>query len=128
MVLFLNRFFSVRTAKSLLWGFAVCALLLFIGVLIPGPWRDSIEGQLVPSYVPLSSLAHVVLFALMAGLLSHPPLAWSVRRVVAIALLLAVCSEALQHFAVGRHPSLRDVFIDMVGAGGGVWFVRRTFS
>jgi len=121
----LNRLFPLLTARSLLWGFAVCTLLLFMGTLMPGAWRDSIESRLFPSHVPVSSLAHLVLFALMTGLLRLPPLAWPLRRVLAIALALAICTELLQHFALGRHPSVRDVVIDMAGAGLGVWCVRR---
>ncbi len=123
----LTRLSPLLTVKSLLWGFALCALLLFVGTLMPGDWRDSIEGRLFPSYFPFSSLAHFALFALMTGFLRMPPLAWSVGRVMVIVLLLAVSSEVLQHFALGRHPSLRDVVIDLVGAGVGIWLVRRTF-
>lgn len=90
-------------------------LLLFIGAQMPGAWRAAIEGSLHAPF-GLSSWAHFVLFAGMAWVAYSWPLAWSWHRVLLAALGLALLTEGLQFFAIGRHPRMIDVCIDLAGA------------
>jgi len=90
-------------------------LALFIGTQMPNAWRSGVEHTLhAPS--SLSSWAHFAIFCGISLLLSMRPLALTTRRVLGLALALAVLTEALQFFAIDRHPRLVDVAIDMAGA------------
>ena len=51
----------------------------------------------------------------MSLLLMIRPLAYTARRVIWLALVLALMTEALQFFAIDRHPRLLDIGIDMAG-------------
>ena len=95
---------------------ALSLMALIIGVLLPGYWRDAIEAALVPRRLHFSSLMHLLLFALSAAALCCAPFRWPRSRILISALLLALLTEGLQHFVVGRHPRLRDVGIDLTGA------------
>ena len=109
-----------RQAYSLL---ALLILLLMVGTQMPGAWRSGVMETLhAPSVLP--SFAHLVLFAGMAAVAASPPLQWSVRRVVVVALLLAVLTEVLQFLALDRHPRLRDVGIDMAGTLLGIGLMK----
>lgn len=102
------------------WLLGVQLLALLVGTQMPGAWRSGVMDALhAPSF--LSSLAHLVLFAGMAAVAVAKPLHWSVLRTATVALTLALLTEALQFFALDRHPRLQDVGIDMAGAllGGG---------
>ena len=102
---------SPRLAWSL---FALHILALIVGTQMPNAWRNGVEQSL---HVPfsLSSWAHFVVFCGMSLLLMMRPLAYTARRVILLALVLALMTEALQFFAVDRHPRLIDVGIDMAG-------------
>ncbi|CDS50539.1 hypothetical protein [Polaromonas sp. CG9_12] len=102
---------SPRLAWSL---FSLHLLALFVGTQMPNAWRNGLEQSL---HVPfsLSSWAHFVVFCGMSLLLMMRPLAYTARRVILLALVLGVVTEALQFFAADRHPRLRDVGIDMAG-------------
>ena len=93
---------------------------LFVGTLMPGAVRNGIERGIESSLalpsLPLSPLAHLVLFASMAVVLSRRPFHWDTLRVGFTALALALLSEGLQHFAIDRHPRWLDVGIDVSGA------------
>jgi len=103
---------SPRLAWSL---FSLHIFALFVGTQMPNAWRNGVEQSL---HVPfsLSSWAHFVVFCGMSMLLLMRPLSYTARRVLLLALVLAVLTEALQFFAADRHPRLRDVGIDMAGA------------
>ena len=81
---------------------------------MPNAWRSGVEQTL---HVPfsLSSWAHFVVFFGMSLLLMMHPLAYTAKRVILLALVLALLTEALQFFAIDRHPRLVDVGIDMAG-------------
>jgi VanZ family protein len=102
-----------------------CGLVLslvvvtMIGTQMPGGLRDRIERSL-HAPIPLSSLAHFVLFISMSCLLAARPIAWAPRRIGACMLGLAVLTETLQIFAIDRHPRLLDIGIDMAGFAAGV--------
>jgi hypothetical protein len=98
----------------------LCTLLvqltvLLIGTQIPGAWRSSIESGL---HAPagFSSFAHLVLFAGMSWVACSPPLRWRWSRVLLFALGLALLTEGMQFVALDRHPSWRDVGIDLTGS------------
>ena len=111
---------SDRFARRFL---ALQVLLLLVGTLMPGAWRGSVEHA-VASSLPLSSLAHFVMFAGMALVLAARPLAWRVARIVLAALALALLSEGLQFFAIDRHPRWVDVGIDLAGALAGIGLIK----
>ncbi|WP_198026772.1 VanZ family protein [Polaromonas glacialis] len=102
---------SPRLAWSL---FGLHILVLIVGTQMPNAWRNGVEQSL---HVPfsLSSWAHFVVFCGMSLLLMMRPLAYTARRVILLALVLALMTEALQFFAVDRHPRLIDMGIDMAG-------------
>ncbi len=102
---------SPRLAWSL---FSLHILALFVGTQMPNAWRNGVEQSL---HVPfsLSSWAHFVVFCGMSLLLMMRPLACPARWVLLLALTLALLTEALQFFAIDRHPRLVDVGIDMAG-------------
>ena len=89
-------------------------LALFVGTQMPNAWRSGVEQSL---HVPfsLSSRAHFVVFCGMSLLLMMRPLACRARWVILLALTLALLTEALQFFAIDRHPRLLDIGIDMAG-------------
>lgn len=102
---------SSRLAWSL---FSLHIVGLFIGTQMPSAWRSGVEQTLHAPF-SLSSWAHFVAFFGMSLLLLMRPLACRVRWVVLLALVLALLTEALQFFAIDRHPRLRDIGIDMAG-------------
>ena len=95
------------------------ALLIF-GTQMPGTWRASLEGRLHAPF-GLSLWAHAVLFAAMA--ITAWSMGWRPGRVLLATLALALATEALQFFAIDRHPRWIDVGIDMAGAGFGLLVV-----
>ena len=102
-------------SRRLAWSLLTLLLLaLLVGTQMPGAWRSAAESSLHAPF-PVSSLAHFVLFAAMAGLLAWRPLAWPAWRVMVWALALALLTEALQFFALDRHPRWLDVIIDLAG-------------
>ena len=87
---------------------------LFVGTQMPNSWRNEVEQSFHAPF-SLSSWAHFVVFFGMSLLLLMRPLTCLAWRVVLLALALALLTEALQFFAVDRHPRLRDIGIDMAG-------------
>ena len=102
---------SPRLAWSL---FSLHILALFVGTQMPNAWRNGVEQSL---HVPfsLSSWAHFAVFCGMSLLLMMRPLGYTARRVILLSLGLALMTEALQFFAIDRHPRWRDLGIDMAG-------------
>ena len=107
---------SLRFARTL---FGLQLLALFVGTQMPGAWRGAVEQSLHAPF-GVSSWAHFALFASMAGLQCLRPLAWPVRRVVLLALFLALLTEGRQVFAIDRHPRWVDLGIDMAGTFSGL--------
>ena len=114
---------SVRFAKTLL---VLQLLALFVGTQMPGDWRGAVEQSLHAPF-GVSSLAHFVVFAGMAGLLWVQPLGWPRGRIVLAVLALALMTEGLQFFAINRHPRWLDVGIDMAGACAGLGLAKLFF-
>ncbi len=119
----------MRLTKSIAIGLQLLLLVtLLIGTQMPGEWRDGLQASLHAPF-GLSSWAHYFIFMVMAGLARLPPLAWPVRRILLVALVLGLTTEVLQIFAIHRHPGLDDVAIDMAGAATGlvlVWLRSRS--
>jgi hypothetical protein len=110
---------TVVFAKRLLIAQVV---LLMIGTQMPGSLREAVLlGMNAPSF--LSSWAHFGLFAGMALVAYARPLSLSAFRLLLQLLCLALLSEAMQTFALGRHPRWIDVGIDMGGAIVGLTLV-----
>ena len=85
---------------------------------MPGSVKAEIEGHFW-SALPWSGTAHFVLFCAIAAVPvygSGPKAFWAAML---LAVLLAVGTETLQHWVPGRHPTLRDVLIDLAGALAG---------
>ncbi len=131
----LRRMFSQSENSNLPWQrfnrllFGVSVVSLLIGTLISGHLRDAIEHRVFPDYFPFSSLAHFVLFTVMALSLRATPFCARPMPVMAFAMFLALLTEGLQHFAIDRHPRLLDVGIDLSGAliGLAVVFLKRKY-
>lgn len=109
----------------LAWGLLVLLILaLLAGTLMPGALRDTIESRLnAPPF--FSSASHFVLFLGIALTARLKPLAFSVTRIALAVLALGLLSEAMQFFAVDRHPRLIDVAIDLAGALAGVGIAEK---
>ncbi len=103
---------SRRLAWSLL---SLHMLVLAVGTQMPNAWRQGVE-QIIQAPFNLSPYAHFVVFGSMALVLSMHPLTWPAGRVLLLALVLALATEAFQFFAIDRHPRWIDVAIDMAGA------------
>lgn len=118
-------FMTERIARALL-GLQMLALL--VGTQMPGAWRSAVEQGLHAEF-GLSSWAHFVLFAGMAGLEAVQPLSWTPRRILLSALVLALLTEGLQFFAIDRHPRWIDVGIDLAGTfiGLGLVYLSRFY-
>lgn len=110
---------TVDFAKRLI---IVQAVLLMVGTQIPGSGREFVLVEMsAPS--SLSSWAHFVLFAGMALVAYAQPLNISAFRLLLPLLCLALFSEAMQTFAIDRHPRWVDVGTDMGGAIVGINFI-----
>ena len=89
---------------------------LFVGTLMPGSWKEAAISPFSRA-IDLAAVAHIALFAGICFTLA-PARFWSVKswHVVAVGLALALMTEGLQYFAIGRHPNLDGVLQDMIGA------------
>ena len=111
---------TVVFAKRLI---IVQVVLLMVGTQMPGSWREIVPVEMnAPS--SLSSWSHFVLFAGMALVAYARPLSLSAFRLLLQLLCLALLSEAMQTFALDRHPRWIDIGIDMCGAIFGVSFIE----
>lgn len=90
-------------------------IVLFIGTLMPGRWKQSAE-QTVDVSINLAGVAHVVLFAAICWLLPRTEW-WRIRswHVLAVGAVLAFVTEGLQFFAIDRHPNLAGVAQNLTG-------------
>ena len=115
--------FTKQLARGLLVALLV---LLLLGTLIPGAWRNALEASL-HAPIPLAKLAHLLVFMAMAFVVRVSDLSWPVPVVLLVALCLGLLTEGLQLLAIERDASWRDVGIDVLGAGLGLvfaWAVR----
>ncbi|WP_299794759.1 VanZ family protein [Ramlibacter sp.] len=106
--------------------FVSLLVLLFAGILMPGALKSDIEHRMW-HVLPWAHLAHFTLFALIASCPVYGSGRPAVVRAIALAALLAVVTELLQNFIPGRHPTIRDCFIDLTGTLAGL-AARRMFD
>jgi VanZ family protein len=80
---------------------------------------DFPEPSLLPEWLPIDKLAHLLLFAVLAALLYLAGL----RAPLAVlgAALYGMTDEVHQMFVPGRSPDVRDWLADTLGAVLGVW-------
>jgi hypothetical protein len=111
-----------RDTARLITFFLTVALC--VGTLMPGSWKDAALSPF-PRVINLAAVAHIVLFAGICFMMA-PARFWNVKswHVLTIGLSLALATEGLQFFAVGRHPNLAGVLQDMIGAVLGLAFGR----
>lgn len=87
---------------------------IFVATLAPAAWIQAAVGHLkLPPAA--QDMTHVLMFSALAALLLRAWPKLGLWRLLGLTLLLAGLTEALQHFAVGRHPSLEGVASDMAG-------------
>lgn len=94
---------------------AVLVLLLLVGALMPAGLKHDMHSVLGADF-PWPSVAHFLLFALIAASPLYGDGPRSELRALALALALALATEAAQHWVPSRHPLWRDVGIDLSGA------------
>jgi hypothetical protein len=111
----LNR----RTARLAL---AAVTAAIFIGTLVPGPWKNAVLAPL-QTHLDAAAIGHVVLFAVFAFVLRRG-LGLTGAAVVAAGLALGLVTEGLQFFAIERHPEWRGVAQDLAGSVLG-WLLGR---
>lgn len=115
----------VRITPPLAWSLlALLVIALLVGTLMPGALRNAIESRMNASPF-FSSASHFFLFLGIALIARMRPLAFGVTHIALAALALGLLSEALQFFAIDRHPRLIDVAIDLMGALAGVGLARK---
>jgi VanZ family protein len=90
-------------------------------LLLPSPERYLPSEDLREHSFEIAKTLHLTAYALCAilsGLLRVP---WRYRWLLLVGLgLHAALTEYLQQFVRSRHPSLRDVGLDLVGISAGV--------
>ena len=88
---------------------------VLVGKLMPGSWKNIVMAQW---HGPgdLSLTAHLVLFAAVACAVPNGYPQVKGWQVLLLAFALTAVTESLQHFAIGRHPSLMSIALDMTGA------------
>ena len=99
-------------------------------ILAQGYSYDQIayEAELIHPYV--RKAAHMTEYFILAIAISFPLYVYKIRGIWLILLAGIVCvgfagfDEYHQSFVAGRGPSMRDVFIDSVGAGIGILMVQ----
>jgi VanZ family protein len=84
---------------------------------------DFPEPGLLPEWLPIDKLAHLLLFAVLAALLYLAGVRAPLAALVAAAYGLT--DEVHQMFVPGRSPDVRDWLADALGAMLGAWAVRR---
>ena len=115
-------------SPMLRWQTAAALALLLVGMLLPadvidsgkiwaaGLWRDfGSQG----ADLPAPAIAHVVLFALAAFLLTLLRRTERLLPMAVFLVMLAATTEVLQHFSPGRQPSWLDVGLNLAGAAAG---------
>ncbi len=108
-------------------------LLIFVVVYPWGTLQDHAHWNKI-GWLPFVSppvrlrdiVLNVLLFMPLGSSLAHRwrgP--WSWLATVGTALLLSLCGELAQVYSHSRFPAATDVVTNVLGAGGGVYLVRR---
>ena len=131
---YITRAWIIKAALS--WGVVLAAVVvMFVASAQPKP--DVAPGDpmtvyfsgLMPIFpggweILIKKGGHVIAYGLLAVFSMRAGLIWDVpqRRAAVIAILMAVgyavLDEIHQSFVPGRHPSIRDIALDFIGAVG----------
>lgn len=120
---------SIVSFRPVLWWGLVLAWMAVIFLFSAQSSFDFLSDRWNSD--PLSVAAHFSEYALLAGLLATALRHSGVtpRRAARLAFLLSVayaCSDELhQAFVPGRHPDVRDVLVDALGALVGLYLLHR---
>lgn len=96
------------------WRWPPGQTLATMAALVWPPWRDDIDSWFnLLGYLPLGALLLVA--ARRSGVRTLPSLLLAAGGPA----LLSYAMEVLQHFVVGRHPSLKDMALNSAGASCG---------
>jgi len=105
-----------RAIKLALGG---ASILTIIALMLPGGIHDistnQIADQLGIGFLDLDIVGHAVMFALLAFLVRMGRPADPLWLHIGAWILIAIASEVLQLFTVGRDPSIEDLLVDGVG-------------
>jgi VanZ family protein len=93
------------------WRWPPGQTLATMAALAWPPWRDDVDSWFnLAGYLPLGAL--LLIAARRSGWRTLP----SLLLAVGAPALLSYAMEVLQHFVVGRHPSLKDMALNVAGA------------
>jgi VanZ family protein len=93
------------------WRWPPGQTLAAMAALAWPPWRDDVDSWFnLLGYLPLGAL--LLIAARRSGARALP----SLLLAVGLPALLSYAMEVLQHFMVGRHPSLKDLALNVAGA------------
>lgn len=120
---------SRRQRRAVRWSLQLGLGLLLLGMMLPAgavqglqQWLGSLLGEapVRPASGIASVVAHITLFTLAGWLVGRlrSGVGWWV--VAGFLAGLSVMTEVMQHFAVGRHPSLADVGYNLFGISLGL--------
>ena len=96
------------------WRWPPGQTLTTMTALVWPPWRDDVDSAFnLLGHLPLGAL--LLIAARRSGVHTLP----SLLLALGAPALLSYAMEVLQHFVVGRHPSLKDMALNVAGALGG---------
>ena len=96
------------------WRWPPGQTLSTMATLVWPPWRDDVDSWFnLLGYLPLGAL--LLIAARRSGVRTLPSLLLAVGGPT----LLSYAMEVLQHFVLGRHPSLKDLALNVAGALSG---------
>ena len=113
-----RTFSGIESQKIRLWLGGLCALSV-IGLMLPGGTHDTsadgIAAWLGITDVGVDTLGHGIIFTALAFLVRLGRPADPLWLQAGVWCLIAIGSEVLQLFTVGRDPSLDDLWVDGIG-------------
>lgn len=111
--------FSGIESKRIRAWLGVFGALSVIGLMLPGGTHDTsaegVAGWLGITDVGVDTIGHAVIFTALAFLVRLGRPADPLWLHVGVWCLIAIASEVLQLFTVGRDPSLEDLWVDGFG-------------
>ncbi|MFZ6768246.1 VanZ family protein [Undibacterium sp. Di26W] len=103
---------SVFTSQAVFWLFALSAMLVCVGSLLPAKWMPPIKHDKFAHFVAFGGMV-LIARILVANL--HELAAWSVGLLVA-----GFCIELLQGFVPGRQFCWKDLLANAAGISSGL--------
>lgn len=104
------------------WWWRAAALAWMLLMFWMSSRSDLPDPVRFPEWIPLDKLAHVLLFAVLGGLLHLAGL--RIVPAAVAAALYGLSDEIHQMYVPGRSPDVRDWFADVIGAVIGIYLVR----